>query len=117
MPTVPGEALQRVCPHCSTLAYTAADRCPWCGGSYRRRLWPLILGVAVVQAAVILAGLALLLASFGDDVDARISREVDRVQRQIDTQFDAVRRDVRSQLDARLPSTGTAPLPTPTPAP
>lgn len=107
MQQVPGEAVQRICPACSTVAFTHAARCPWCGAGYRRRLWPALLAVAVVQTAIVLGGVALMLLSFGDELDRRLDRSVQTVQRDIDAtldeSLDRVERTVRAELDARLP--------------
>jgi hypothetical protein len=99
----PGEAVQKLCPRCSTLAYTSDRRCPWCGSSYRRRILPALAALLLLQTALILAGLAYLAVLAGDEVDTRIDREVTRFERDLDTSFDQVRREVRQELDARLP--------------
>jgi hypothetical protein len=104
MHQAPGEAVQKLCPRCSTLAYTVERRCPWCGGGYRRRLWPALLAVAVVQTVVILAATAALLVAAGDELDDRLDREVSRVQRELDASFADVRQDIREELDRRLPA-------------
>ena len=104
MQQAPGEAVQRVCPRCSALAYTTDRRCPWCGGGYRRRLWPALLAVALVQTALVLGGMALVLSVAGDEVDKRLDERVGTVQRDLDDSFDQVRRDVRRELDRRLPA-------------
>lgn len=105
MQQAPGEAVQRVCPRCSALAYTTDRRCPWCGGSYRRRLWPALLVLALVQTAFVLAGVALMLEVFGDELRGTLDDEVSAVQRDLDGSFDQVRGDVRRELDRRLPAT------------
>jgi RNA polymerase subunit RPABC4/transcription elongation factor Spt4 len=99
MRQAPGESVQKVCPRCSTLAYTGDRRCPWCGASYRRRAWPRLLALALVQSAVVLAGVAYMLTVAGDGLD----RRVDTVQRDLDRSFDDVQRSVREELDRRLP--------------
>ena len=104
MRQAPGEAVQRLCPHCSTLAYTSDDRCPWCGRGYARRSWPALLAVAVVHALLVLAGVAVLLLAAGRELDLRINREVRTVQRDFDDGVDAIRRDLRRELDRRLPA-------------
>jgi hypothetical protein len=100
----PGEAVQRVCPACSTVAFTTADRCPWCGAGYRRRLWPALLAVAVVQTAIVLGGVALILAEAGNEVDRRLDVAVRNVQRDVNTTLSGVERSVRAELDRRLPA-------------
>jgi RNA polymerase subunit RPABC4/transcription elongation factor Spt4 len=104
MQQAPGEAVQKLCPHCSTLAYTVERRCPWCGGGYRRRLWPALLAVAVVQTAIILAATAALFVAAGNELDNRLDREVSRVQRDLDASFEDVQQDIRAELDRRLPA-------------
>ena len=103
MRQAPGEAVQRVCPRCSAVAHATEMRCPWCGGSYRRRRWPALLAVALVQAALVLGGLAYMLTVFGDEVDARLDERVTEVERDLDRSFDDVERGVRRELDRRLP--------------
>ena len=103
MRQAPGESVQKLCPSCSTLAYTGDRRCPWCGAGYKRRLWPALLAVALVETALVLGGLAYMLALAGDELDSRLDDRVDRVQREFDGSLDNVRRDVRRELDRRLP--------------
>jgi RNA polymerase subunit RPABC4/transcription elongation factor Spt4 len=103
MNQAPGEAVQKVCPRCSTLAYTGDGHCPWCGGSYKRRRWPALLALLVVQTALVLGGVAYMLVAAGDELDSRLDDEVSRVERDLDTSFDDVRRSVRRELDRRLP--------------
>ena len=103
MNQAPGEAVQKVCPRCSTLAYTGNRHCPWCGGSYKRRLWPALLALLVIQSALILGGLAYLGTVAADELDERLDEEVARVERDLDRSFEDVRRSVRQELDRRLP--------------
>jgi hypothetical protein len=103
MQNAPGEAVQRVCPACSTVAFTTAQRCPWCGAGYRRRLWPALLAVAVVQAAIVLGGVALMLAAAGNELDRRLDDAVRTVQRDVDSTLGDLQQSVRSELDRRLP--------------
>jgi uncharacterized paraquat-inducible protein A len=101
----PTSAPQRVCPRCSTLAHTAEPRCPWCGGSYRRRT---LLGVAallLVLAAVVLGGVAAMLAYAAREAD----REVTRVREAVEDELDGVQRSVREELDRRLPAAPAQP--------
>jgi len=109
MHPAPGEAVQKVCPRCSTLAYSGDRRCPWCGAGYRRRRWPALVAVALVQAALTLGGVALMLLAFGDELDRRLDGEITRVERELDRSFDTVRDDVREELDRRLPPATSAP--------
>jgi hypothetical protein len=103
------DAPQRVCPHCARLSYETGHRCPYCGGSYARRMLPAIALLLAVFAAGILGGVYLMLVGFGDELDQRLNTQVENVQRDLDGQFRGVQRDVRRELDRRLPS--------PTPAP
>ena len=103
MNQAPGEAVQKVCPRCSTLAYTGDRHCPWCGGSYRRRRWPALLALLVVQTALVIGGVAYMFTVAGDELDSRLHDEVSRVQRDLDTSFQEVERSVRDELDRRLP--------------
>jgi RNA polymerase subunit RPABC4/transcription elongation factor Spt4 len=104
MHQAPGEAVQKVCPRCSTLAYTGDRHCPWCGGSYRRRAWPGLLVLLLVQTILILGGVAAMFVTAGDEVDRKLDDEVSRVQRDLDSSFDEVERAVRQELDRRLPA-------------
>jgi RNA polymerase subunit RPABC4/transcription elongation factor Spt4 len=104
MNQAPGEAVQKICPRCSTLAYTGDRHCPWCGGSYKRRLWPALLVAIVVQTALIAAGAAYAGSIAADEFDSRLDREVARVERDLERQFGQVEALVRSELDRRLPA-------------
>ena len=104
MHQAPGEAVQKVCPRCSALAYTGDGQCPWCGGSYRRRAWPALLLTGVVTAILTLGGTTLLLLRAGDEAEATLDEEVTRVERDLDRSFSDIRRSVREELDARLPA-------------
>ena len=103
MRQAPGEAVQKLCPRCSTLAYTGDRHCPWCGGGYKRRRWPTLLALLLVQAALIIGATAYMLTVVGDEVDAQLDEQVDRVERDLDASFEDVRRSVREELDRRLP--------------
>ena len=106
MRQAPGESVQKLCPSCSTLAYTAERRCPWCGAGYRRRLWPALLALALVQTALVLGGVGYMLTVVGDELDSTLDARVSDVQRDLDDSFDDVRRAVREELERRLPQTG-----------
>ena len=97
------EPVQKLCPSCSALAHTAEQRCPWCGASYRRRAWPGLIVLLLVQSALVLGGVAYMLTVFGDELDSQLESEVDSVQRDLDRSFEDVRRSVREELDRRLP--------------
>ena len=109
MRQAPGESVQKLCPSCSTLAYTGDSRCPWCGAGYRRRVWPGLLALLLVQTALVLGGVGYMLTVFGDELDATLDEQVSEVQRDLDGSFDDVRRSVRQELDRRLPETATTP--------
>jgi RNA polymerase subunit RPABC4/transcription elongation factor Spt4 len=104
MQQAPGEAVQKVCPRCSTLAYTGDRHCPWCGASYKRRAWPGLLALLLVQTALVLGGVAAMILVAGDEAERRLDDEVSRVERDIDTSFDDVQRSVREELDRRIPA-------------
>jgi len=103
MPPPVGEAVQKLCPRCSTLAYTGDRHCPWCGAGYRRRRWPGLVALLLVQAALVLAGTAYMFTVVADAVDTQLDQEVDRVERDLDRSFEDVQRAVREELDRRLP--------------
>ncbi len=104
MQQAPGEAVQKVCPRCSTLAYTGDRHCPWCGASYKRRAWPGLLALLLVQTALVLGGVAAMILVAGDEAERRLDDEVSRVERDIDASFEDVQRSVREELDRRLPA-------------
>lgn len=106
MRQAPGEAVQKLCPRCSTLAFTGDRHCPWCGGSYRRRLWPALLALLLVQTVLVLGGTAYMLTLFGAELDRTLDEQVTGVQRDLDASFRDVQRSVREELDRRLPLTG-----------
>jgi hypothetical protein len=103
MRQAPGESVQKLCPRCSTLAYTEERRCAWCGSSYKRRLWAPLLALLLVQTAIVLGGVAYMLTVLGDEADRTLDEQVRDVERDLDEQFDDVRRSVREELDRRLP--------------
>jgi RNA polymerase subunit RPABC4/transcription elongation factor Spt4 len=104
MHQAPGEAVQKVCPRCSTLAYTGDRHCPWCGSSYKRRAWPGLLVLLLVQTALVLGGVAFMLLAAGEEVDRKLDDEVSRVEGDLDRSFDEVQKAVREELDRRLPA-------------
>jgi RNA polymerase subunit RPABC4/transcription elongation factor Spt4 len=103
MREAPHESVQKLCRSCSTLAYTSERRCPWCGAGYRRRAWPGLVALMLVQAALTLGGVAYMLTVFGDELDMTLDDQVSEVQRDLDDSFDDVDRAVREELDRRLP--------------
>ena len=107
--TTPAASLQRLCPRCSTLAYTSQRRCPFCGGRYRRL--PLLgtVAVLVVFTLLLLGGLTLVGLAVAD----RLEREVDtRVRRTFDQEARQVERRIVEELDRRLPTGGLPQVPT-----
>jgi hypothetical protein len=106
MRQAPGESVQKLCPSCSTLAYTSERRCPWCGASYRRRRTSGLVALMLVQTLLLLGGVAALLVLAGREAEDRFDRRVDRVERDIDESFEEVEDSVREELDRRLPEDG-----------
>jgi RNA polymerase subunit RPABC4/transcription elongation factor Spt4 len=103
MRQAPAESVQKVCPSCSTLSYTDERRCPWCGAGYRRRLWPGLAALLLVQALLILGGIAAMAEIASEVAQSRFDKRVDRVERDIDDSFTEVERSFRQELDRRLP--------------
>lgn len=113
MATQQRQALQRVCPHCSTIAVTPERRCPWCGRSYTRRILPWVALLALLQTALTIGAVAYLLTTFGDALETELDDQVLVVQRDFEKEIDGldrrVRRELRRELDARLPAITQAP--------
>jgi hypothetical protein len=109
MRQAPGEAVQKLCPSCSTLSYTDAKRCPWRGAGFRRRLWPGLAALLLIQALLVLGGVAAMFEIASEVAQSRFDTRVDRVERDIDASFDDVERAVREELDRRLPEEQAAP--------
>jgi RNA polymerase subunit RPABC4/transcription elongation factor Spt4 len=103
MRQAPVEPVQKLCPSCSTLAHTSERRCPWCGASYRRRVWPGLIALLLVQSALLVGGAIYMLSVASDELDQRLDTEVERVERDLDESFDDVERSFRRELDRRLP--------------
>jgi hypothetical protein len=103
------DAPQRVCPHCARISYETGRRCPYCGRSFARHVLPALAVMLLVFAAGILGGVYLMLVGFGDELDRRLNRQVQRVERDLDGQFEGVQRDVRQELDRRLPAPSATP--------
>ena len=59
-------------PAAARSRYTAERRCPWCGASYRRRVWPGLIVLLLVQTALVLGGVAYMLTVFGEEVDEQL---------------------------------------------
>ncbi len=95
---------QRVCPHCATVAYTGAGRCPYCRRSYRRRTLPAMAAMLLLTAALVLGGVYYLLTEFGRELDSQLDRQVSTVQRDVSRDVDGLERGIRRELDRRLPA-------------
>ena len=96
-------AMDRVCPHCSTIARTNDARCPHCRRAYRRRSpLPALLAALALAVGVTLGGVALMLQSFGDALDRELEQQVDVVQRDFDRDVTRLERRIEEELDARL---------------
>ena len=103
--TPPAQPPQRACPRCSTIARTADAHCPLCGRSYTRRSpVPAIAALLLLSVAVILAGFALMLATFGDELEGELDDQVDVVQRDFDRDVRGLERRIEEKLDERLPA-------------
>lgn len=107
-PSPQGQALQRVCPHCSTISVTAERKCPWCRRSYSRgSILPWVAALALLQTVLTIAAMAFLLTQVGDALEQELDDQVQVVQRDFEKEIDGldtrVRRELRRELDARLP--------------
>jgi hypothetical protein len=100
-------AAQRVCPHCARISYATGRRCPYCGRGFRRSTLPAITAMLLVFAVVILGGVYLMLVAFGNELEDRLDREVDRVEREFERNLEGIEGDIRNELDRRLPATPT----------
>ena len=97
--------MDRVCPHCSTIAPTSEARCPYCRRSYRRRSpLPALLAALAVAVGVTLGGVALMLQSFGDALDRELEEQVEVVQRDFDRDVQRLERRIEEEPDERLPA-------------
>jgi len=100
----------RVCPRCSTLTATTAARCPHCQSSYRRRRpWAGWIALALVNAALVLGGVAAMLSAFGDELEATLDDQVEEVEDDFGRRLTRVQRAIERQLDERLPAPGALP--------
>ena len=102
---------QRLCPHCASVATTAATRCPWCRRSYRRRVVPAVAALLLVQTALVLGVLLYALAQTGTTVQDQVDQGIVDINDEIDDQVKdidgRVRRELRRELDRRLPGAAT----------
>ena len=99
-----------MCPNCARISFESGERCPYCGGSFRRRTG--LVGIAFLLflfAVVVLGGMFLMLVAAGNEADRKLDREVSRVERNLEQQFDDVQGSVREELDRRLPENGASP--------
>lgn len=100
---------QRLCPHCASVAVTAAPTCPWCSRSYRRAsVLPAIVALLLVQTAIVLGVMVYALSGTGDSVQGQVDDGIVQIQREIDSQVNdvqsSVRSELRRELDRRLPA-------------
>lgn len=63
--------------------------------------------LALLHAALVVGGVALLLTSFGDELDRELDREVRSVEQRLDREFDRLDRE----LERRLPAVPAVPAP------
>lgn len=105
----PDQVRERVCPHCASLATSAERRCPWCGRSYRRHTLAGVAAMLTVTAAIVLGGVWYMLTLFGEELDSKLDREVNTVQRDFDRSVRDLQLDIRRELDERLPSVTPTP--------
>jgi hypothetical protein len=104
-------AAQRVCPHCARISYATGRVCPYCGRAFRRwSILPALAAMLVVFAIAVLGGFYVMLVAAGDELDERLDREADRIEREFDGSLRGIERDIREELDRRLPETA-APTP------
>jgi len=105
-----GAPPQRVCPKCARISWATGPQCPYCRARFTRpqgvRPWMLI-----ATGAVVLLGVLVMFIIAGN----RFEDRVNDVDRRVDQSLNQIRTDVRKELDARLPATGGAVAPTPTP--
>ena len=105
-----GQAPQRLCPKCSTVARTVDAHCPFCGSSYRRRgPWLGVAFATLLATAAILLGVLALLVDFGNRLDTELEDQVDVVQRDFDRDVQRLEDRIDQKLDERLPQPGTVP--------
>ena len=108
----PGQAPQRICPKCSTVARTVDAHCPFCGSSYRRRgPWLGVAFATLLATAAILLGMLAMFVDFGDRLDTELEEQVDVVQRDFDRDVRRLENNIDDKLDERLPPATTATTP------
>ncbi len=96
--SVTNPAPQRICPHCSTLAATPETHCPWCGGSYRRRILPGVAALLALAVVVTLAGVGAMLLTFGSELDRTLDDAVTTVERDLDRDIRRIERRIDEGL-------------------
>ena len=101
---------QRLCPRCSTIARTVEPECPFFAtSSTRRRPCDAAAAAVLLAVATTLAGLALMLSTFGDALDEELDDQVQVVERDFDREVRGLERRILRELDERLPATPTVP--------
>ncbi len=109
---------QRVCPRCSTISRTIEPECPFCGRSYTRRgPWGAVVAAVLLTIAATLAGVALMLSAFGDELELELDDQVQTVQRDFDRDVRRLERRILGEIDERLPAAPVAPGAAPGAAP
>jgi hypothetical protein len=111
MDVAPTPARQRLCPHCHSFANTPDERCPYCRRRYRRRPVAAMAAIAAVTSAVVLGGVALMLAAFGTTLRSELDSQVTTVQRDFDRNVGRLQRDIQRSLDQRLGPAGAPAAP------
>ncbi len=69
----------------------------------------LLLAALALTAGATLGGTALMLQSFGDELDRELEEQVDVVQRDFDRDVGRLEDRIERKLDERLPPTTTSP--------
>jgi len=94
---------QRVCPHCSTLARTTDQRCPFCRRSYYRSGPGAIAAMLTLAVIVVLAGTAaLMLLVFLPALESELASQVETVQTDLERQVRDLEGAISDQFDQRL---------------
>ncbi len=71
----PGAAPQKICPHCSAVAQTTANRCPTCGKKYKKRTLLKVVAGLLLLGAVLMVGCVALIGGAVDEVDKELDRQ------------------------------------------
>ena len=108
----PGQAPQRLCPRCSTIARTVDAHCPFCGSAYRRRgPWGGVAFATLLATAAILGGIVLILVQVNQRLQDELDQQVGVVQRDLDRQVSRLQNRFERDLDQRLPPATTSTQP------